>query len=772
MSRTQNTAIRMIRAVLDRTPARWLPYGTPDPLIERTAVVGQRAVRLDAPLKVRGQAIYAAEVAMDRLAYTTLVHSTITRGRISRIDTSAAEASPGVLLAMTYLTMPRLAMVPTSPPTEIVNLGNSVLPIMQDPEIRYNGQVVAAVVAETQEQADHAASLIEIDYAEERARTSFADAKVDARTPASILFDKNHESIGDAELQLKRARYRVDEVYRTPPLNHNAIELHALTVAWDGDTLVVHDSTQAIGVTVTVLAKVFGLKKEQVRIHSPFVGGGFGAKTIWDHQIIAAAAAKLIGRPVRLMLSREGVYRIIGGRTPSEQRVAIGADSDGRFTSVVHTGFSVMPPYSVWPETYTAGTRSAYRSDSFEIVQRQLDLDVVANTAMRAPGEAIGTFAVESAVDELAHTMGIDPVDLRLRNLPERHPILGQEFSQHAIRKAWIDGADRFGWKDSKEWRADIGTRRDGEWSIGIGCAGGCYPYVRQPAKVRLTLRGDGTATVTSSAQEPGVGVATIQAQHAADLLGLPLECVTVELGDSALPAGPSAGASAQTASYAAALTAAADMLTKKLLRLASNDSPIAGLRPGQVRLVDGGITGTGEPGRHESFGSILTRAGRDEMAVTASTSPPVELLKYAMHSTSAVFCSVRVSTVTGEVRVDRLLGSFDCGTILNPRTATSQFKGGMIMGMGMALTEETLFDERSGRIMNPSLADYHIPAHLDVPDIEVLWTGIPDPRTPLGARGVGEIGVTGVAAAIANAVFNATGKRVRDLPITLDKLL
>lgn len=288
---------------------------------------------------------------------------------------------------------------------------------------------------------------------------------------------------------------------------------------------------------------------------------------------------------------------------------------------------------------------------------------------------------------------------------------------------------------------------------------------------MRITLRSDGSAAVACSAQEMGMGTATVQAQHAADRLGLPLEKITFELGDSALPASPIAGGSSQTASIAGAISAAAAKLTGELLQLAGKDSSIAGLRASEVRLTKEGIGSIDDPTRHESYRSILARAARD-VTVVAAGSAPLELLKFAMHSSSAIFCELRVSTVTGEIRVDRLLGSFDCGVILNPKTAASQFKGGMIMGLGMALTEETLFDERTGRIMNASLADYHVPTHLDVPEIDVMWTGIPDPRSPLGARGIGEIGVTGVAAAVANAVFNATGKRIRDLPITLDKLL
>lgn len=771
MSKVQNAIVGSVRTVLGWMPAQWLPGGTPDPLIESRAAIGRQASRLDGPLKVAGKARFAAEVATERLCYAALVHSPIARGRITQLDTGAAEGAPGVILVLTHRNMPRIESPALISMSDFSAIGNSDLPILQNDEIRYNGQVVALVVAETQEQADHAASLLVIGYARANSSTRFKDAKAGARTPESLLIERNRVSIGNAERELAQATHRVDNVYRTPWQNHNAIELHALTVSWDGDkALTVHDATQMIAPSAAVLAKLFGLKRDQVRVLSPFVGGGFGGKGLWDHQIVAIAAARLLERPLRLMLSRESVYRIIGGRSPTEQRVAIGADRDGRFTAVIHGGYSVMPLYAACPEAYTLGTRALYRAGSFEICQHHIDLDVVPNTFMRAPGEAIGSFALESAVDELAHRMGIDPIDLRLRNEPERHPISGASFSQHARRQAFTDGAKRFGWERR---RYEPGARREDEWRIGMGCATGSFPYARMPgASARITLRSDGSAVIACSAQEMGMGTATVQSQHAADRLGLPVSKVVFELGDSALPAAPFAGGSSQTASVAGAIIAAAEKLTVELVRLAGNDSPIAGLRAGEVRLVDGGVGAREDASRHEAYRSILARARREEITVTATGSPPLEMLKYAMHSTSAIFCEVRVSDVTGEIRVDRLLGSFDCGTILNPQTATSQFKGGMIMGLGLALCEETLFDERSGRIMNPSLADYHIPVHLDVPEIEVMWTGIPDPRSPLGARGIGEIGITGVAAAVANAIFNATGKRVRDLPITLDKLL
>lgn len=771
MSRMQNVIIDSVRTVLGWVPEQWLPGGTPDPLIARRAAIGQQASRLDGPAKVGGKALFAADVPMDNLCYAALVHSPITRGRISKLETTSAESSPGVILVMTYRSMPRIATAPLIGITDLSAIGNSSVPIMQDPEIRYNGQVVALVLAETQEQADHAATLIDVQYTTGSAKTRFEDGKAEARVPASILIERNLVRVGNAERERAQSAYHVDNVYQTPGHNHNAIELHAVTVAWGEDnTLTVHDATQMVAAGANALAKLFGLKKDKVRVLSPYVGGGFGGKGLWDHQVVAIAAAKLAGRPVRLMLSREGVHRIVGGRTPSEQRVAVGANVDGEFTSLIHTGYSIMPPYGACPEQYSLVSRVLYRSKSYEILQRHIDLDIVPNTFMRAPGESIGTFALESAIDELAHEMGFDPIELRRRNEPDRHPLSGTAFSQRALSRAYEDGAKRFGWEQRQ---AKPGARCEGEWLIGMGCASGSYPYARMPgATVRLRLARQGTATLSCSAQEMGMGTATVQVQHAADRLGLPLAAITFELGDSALPAASLAGGSSQTASLSGAIIAAADKLTLELLRLAGNDSPIAGLRAGELRLVDEGIASIDDPTRRESFQSILTRAARDEVTITATGAAPLEMLKFAMHSWSALFCEVRVSNVTGEVRVNRLLGSFDCGTILNSKTATSQFKGGMIMGLGLALTEETLFDERTGRIMSSSLADYHIPAHLDVPEIDVIWTGIPDPRSPLGARGIGEIGITGVAAAVANAVFNATGKRVRDLPITLDKLL
>jgi xanthine dehydrogenase YagR molybdenum-binding subunit len=770
MSKLQNAIVGGVRTAMGYVPTSWLPGGTPDPLIDKRVNLGTQQSRVDGPDKVRGAARFAAEVRMDRLLYAACVHSTIARGRIVELDVSAAEAAPGVVLVMTHRNAPKMALPPPIGLTNLKAAGNNILPVMQDAEIRWNGQGVAVVLAETQEQADHAASLIKVRYEAIAARTRFEEAKADARTPDSLLIEKNRVRKGDVKAAFQAAAHSVDAVYRTPWHNHNPIEPNAATISWDGDRLIVHDATQALNATAGSLAKVFGIKESQVYVSSPFVGGGFGGKALWDHQILGAAAARLAGRPVRIALSRAGMHRLIGGRSQTEQRVALAADADGKLKGIVHHGFSVKPQHSACDEAFTLTSRSLYASESFDVVQHTLDLDVLANSFMRAPGEAVGTFAIECAMDELAHELGMDPVELRRRNVSDRDPVSGAPRSQSDLMLAYDLGAERFGWKRRA---AKPRSLREGEWLVGMGCATGSFPYARMPGmSVRIAIDGNGHATVSSAAHEMGMGTATVQQQHAADRLGLPLKSVTVKIGDTSLPFGSFAGGSSQTASLGAAISAASSKLAGELLRLAGNDTPLAGLRAGEVEFANGGLQKVDDPSRYESFVSILRRAARTEISVMGESSAPLEMLKFSMHSRSAVFCELRVSEVTGEVRVDLLVGSFDCGRILNPKTAASQFRGGMIMGIGMALTEETLFDERTGRIMSASITDYHVPVHLDVPEIDVLWTDIPDPRTPMGARGIGEIGITGVAAAIANAAFNATGKRVRELPLTLEKFL
>jgi xanthine dehydrogenase YagR molybdenum-binding subunit len=774
MNVVADAAQAVMKKALALAPDSWIPGGVPDPLIRhKHGLVGSPVSRLDGTFKVNGTARFAAEFPLDGMAYAALAFSSIARGRIATLETTAAEAAPGVVLVMTHLNAPRLKPLPYFLAAGKASAGDN-LPIMQDDQIHWNGQPIAVVLAESQEQADHAASRIKATYTAEPATTSFSQAKARGLQGAKFGGEPLAVNVGDAEAALAAAPFSVDVTYRTPRHNHNAIEPHAVTVAWTrserGDELAVHDASQCVSHNAWSIAEAFGIEETQVHVTSPYVGGGFGCKTLWQHHLLAAAASRVAGRPVRLALSREGVYRIVGGRTETEQRVAIGASKDGRFDALIHTGAVAMTDHNNVPEPFITPSMILYSAGSLRLSVEWAHMDMLANTFMRAPGEAVGSFALESAIDELAERLAMDPVELRIRNEPDKDPVSGLPFSSRNLVQAYRAGAERFGWKNRHD---KPGTQQDGEWLVGIGMATATYPYQRFPGgAARITLSADGQATIEIAAHEMGMGTSTTTALVAADRLALPLDQIAVRYADSNLPGLVLAGGSQQTASIGAAMIAAHRALVAELLKLAGNASPLAGLNPEQVASEDAGLSSIDDPSKRESYTSILSRAGRTEVSVQADASKPLETSHWSMHSYGAMFAEARVNTVTGEVRISRFLGSFDCGTILNPKTAASQFRGGIIMGLGLALMEETQFDERTGRIMNPSLAEYHLPVHLDVPEIDIIWSDIADPHSPMGAHGVGEIGITGVGAAVANAIYNATGKRIRDLPITLDKLM
>ena len=756
------------------TVAQFKPDKAPDPLIHKHGYIGKPFSRVDGELKVKGEAPFTAEFKIENLVYAALVCSTITKGRATRIDASEAKRVPGFITIITHENAPKMK----APPLMDVNdpskgFASSDLPVLQDNKVNWNGQPVAVVVAETLDQAEYAASLVRVEYEAETPTVSFDDLKAEAVAPSDILGEPPEVKIGDADKGLAEAEVTVDNIYRTPRYNHNAIEPHATIAAWNDDgSLTVFDSTQSVNEYKKTLAEIFSLKPEAVQVIAPFVGGGFGGKAgMWNNTVLCAATAKVANRPVKLALSREGVFRVVGGRTASEQRVALGTNEAGKLIALIHTGVTATTTHGRYAEQCTFPPRHLYASDNIFVGQKVINLDTVANTWMRAPGESIGTFALESAIDELAYELKVDPIELRRINEPEKDPTKGTEFSIRNLIEAYRRGADKFGWGErNREPR----SQRDGKWLIGQGVATAYYPVYRFPASARVRISADGTAVVQAAANEMGMGTATVQIQHAAERLGLPIDKVAFHYGDSDLPASPMAGGSCQTVSIAAAVRAAVEKAHRELLTLAGDDydSPLSSVKYEEIEARDGGLFRTDDTKKGETFSAILQRVGQDFVEVQESSGMPLELMKYSMASYGAQFCEVRVNEESGEMRVSRWLGSFDCGRILNPKSAASQFRGGIIMGIGMALSEETLFDERKGRIMNPSLAEYHVPVNLDVPHIEIIYNDIPDEHTPLGAHGIGEIGITGAAAAIANAVFHATGKRIRDLPITLDKLL
>jgi xanthine dehydrogenase YagR molybdenum-binding subunit len=743
--------------------------------VVKPGAIGKPFSRVDGRLKVTGKATFAAEYKIGNVAHGALVLSRIARGKTKSINVGAASNAPGVVAVLTHENTPKMKKAKVfGSGGDTSSAASSSIPYLNTDEVYFNGQPVAVIVAETLEQAEHAATLVVVEYEEQAAKLSLQLEKPHAVVPANILGEPAELKEGDAENTLAVARYKTDHVYTTPPFNHNAIEPHATLAHWADNekTLTVYDATQYVIGIQEMLAEQFFLAKENVRVIGSFVGGGFGGKgNAWAHVSLAVAAAKVAKRPVKLALSRKGVHLAVGGRTPTEQRVALAANDTGDLTALIHTGFTRTTVHNNFAEQFTFPARHLYKSANLWLKQEIIHLDVVPNTFMRAPGESVGTFALESAIDELAHEMKMDPIALRARNEPDKDPVKGLPFSMRNLTEAYRTGAEMFGW--SKRQAVPRATR-NGRSLVGYGVATAFYPAYQFPAAARVEIRADGTVLAQSAMHEMGMGSATAQAQNLADELGLPFDKVRFEYGDSLFPDAPVAGGSNSTISVGAAVKAACDEAKKTLHRLVGREehSPFIGTRLDQVEFRDGGIYRKDDATKGETFAAILHRFAMDKIQADGNATPGEDSEKYSMGSYGAQFCEVRVEEDTGEVRVARFLGVFDCGRIINPKIAASQWRGGITMGLGMALTEEALFDARTGRIVNPSLAEYHLPVNLDVPKIEIHFLDIPDPHTPLGAHGIGEIGITGVAAAVANAVFNATGKRVRDLPITLDKLL
>ncbi|GGO57122.1 carbon-monoxide dehydrogenase large subunit [Streptomyces daqingensis] len=723
------------------------------------AAVGRAVDRVDAPAKVTGRARYAAEFPYEDLAWAAFTYATVTRGRITAIDTAAASALPGVIAVITHLDAPR--MKPSPKPNPIRSMESMATATSVDylntPEVHWNGQPVAVVVAEDPETAAHAAESVAVTYEVLPHSADFAAEERHAVPQRNSVIQHASGTKGDADAALAAAPVSVDLRFTTPRHHHNALEPHATTAVWDGGRLTVHDGTQNIHWLRSQLATKFDVPVGDVRVLAPFVGGGFGGKSmVWPGTILTALAARVTGRPVRAALTREGVYRSVGGRQPSVQRVAIGAERDGGLTALIHTSTAPMGKVGGAPEQITSVARHMYGAEHIRHRQYTLGLDTLSTTNMRAPGESIGSFAMEAAVDELAYELGLDPVELRLRNEPSSNPIDGKPFAHRQLTECFANGASLFGWPArSFEPR----SMREGSSLVGWGTAAAYHPAWQLPANVTVRLDARGRALVRCAFHEMGMGTATAQSQIAADALGVPFEAVTVEYGDSGLPTGPGAGGSAQTASVASSLLEACEKLKKSI----------------------------GTPREGESYAQLLARTGRDHAEAVVGSETRVgkrvgqvrftakylrEQRRWMKAACGAHFCEVRVDADTGEARVTRWVAVFDVGRVVNAKTAASQLRGGIVMGIGQALTEQTLLDPRTGRIMNPSLSEYHVPVHADVPRIDVSWLDDPDPTMPLGIVGVGEVGITGVAGAVANALHHATGRRLRDLPLTLEKLL
>ena len=746
----------------------------PDVLHTPGAQIGKPVSRVDGRLKVTGGAKYAAEFSTPGLVHGYIVSSTIARGRITRIDASAALALPGVLHVFTHENRPSLAWFDRKWKDDDAPKGSPFRPL-HDAEIIHSLQPVALVVAESFELARYAARLVHVEYEAAPHRTDLHANRDDTFTPGKEKggFQPPPKPRGDADKALAEAEVTVDLEFTQATEYHNPMELHASTVIHHEDgTLTVYDKTQGVQNTHTWICNVFGLSKSDVRVLSPFVGGAFGSGLRPQHQLfMAVLAATQLKRSVRVELSRPQMFSF-GHRPETIQRVALGARKDGTLTALIHEAVQESSQNENYVEIVVNWSGQQYRCDNVRLDYKLCRLDVHTPLDQRAPGAATGVPAIEIAMDELAHKLGMDPVELRLKNYTDSDPNTGKPFSSKELRACFRQGAERFGGaKRTPKPR----SMREGRQMIGWGMAAGVWDAMQGQATAKATLGVDGKLTVASATADIGTGTYTVMSQIAADVLGLPVEDVTFHLGDSSLPTAPIEGGSWTVSSVGSAVKAACDRVRDRLSTLAAkmDGGPLAGIGNEEVAFADGHLSVKADPTRRVSITEVMRASDLLTIEEEALSVPYLRARsRHAFGTHSAVFAEVRVDEDLGTVQVTRVVSAIAAGRIINPKTARSQIVGGVVWGIGMALEEEALTDHALGRPMNHDIAEYHIPVNADVHDIDVIFIEEHDEFVnPLGAKGVGEIGIVGVPAAIANAIFHATGVRVRDLPITLDKI-
>ncbi len=736
-----------------------------------TTYIGAAIPRVDGRAKVTGAAKYAGEFNAPGLAYGTVVTSTIAKGRIDRIETSGALAVEGVLAVLTHENRPPMAEGDSAYKDDVAPEGSPFRPLYND-NVLFSGQPVALVLAESWETARFAASLAHIDYREEKPATDLFSQRESAFTLAGEAFAMSlAEPRGEAARAFAASEVRHEADYVVPVEHHNPMELYASTVIWEGNgKLTVYDKTQGVQNVQRYLCGVFGADADDLRVVSPFVGGAFGSGLRPQYEaVLAVLGAQALRRSVRLVLTRQQMVTL-GYRPGTIERLALAAKADGALEATSYEAIAMTSHYEAFARNDTTWSGALYKSPNAKYEHKLARLDVPTPCDMRAPGAASGVYGLECAMDELAVALKIDPLELRLRNYSDRDQNEDLPYTSKALRDCYAQGSEAFGWrKRNPEPR----SMRDGKELVGWGMASGVWEALQMKTTARITLTANGYAEVACATSDIGTGTYTIMAQVAADMLGLPLENVSVKLGDSTLPQSPVEGGSWIAASVSHAIAEAARAVREQLLSHANKaaGAPLAGLAASEVTLAGGHIVSKGEPHSSVSFADAMRHGRVDRCEAERSTDFKDER-RYARNTHSAIFAEVKVDEELGVIRVTRVVSAIAAGRILNARTAHSQIVGGVVWGIGMALHEETLLDHRFGRFMNANLAEYHVPANADIHDIEVIFVDEPDAIiNPLGIKGVGEIGIVGVAAAVANAVYHATGKRVRDLPVTLDKL-
>jgi len=729
--------------------------------------------RVDGVAKVTGQAKYAAEFQVPNLAYGFIVLSTATRGTIKEIDTREAEGAPGVIRVFTHLNAPKLGpktSTEEAPPRGNQEEKDKSFRALQSDRIFFNRQPVALVVAETYEQARYAARLVKASYNVEKHQTDTEAVRGRARVPSQGPPPKPR---GNPEEAMRNAPVKIEAEYRIPIEHHNPMEPHAAIAVWQGDKLTIFDKTQEVYNVREHLASSFGVPEENVNVVSPFVGGAFGSSLRPNYYpALTAMAARELKRPVKVVYTRTQMFTGHGYRPYTIQKVALGAERSGKLSAMIHEAVHNTSSFEEFSDGTTGFPRQVYACPNLDAPLKITDTDLNTPTWMRAPGAVSGMFALECAMDELAYALKIDPLELRLVNYAEVDPESGRPFSSKALRECYRLGAEKFGWKDRKP---EPRSMRDGRWLVGWGMATGVWGAFQRPASARITLRADGTAHVVSATSDIGPGTYTVMTMIAAEYLGLTPEQVKFELGDTKFPPAPSQGGSQTTSSVGSAVYGAALAVGAKLSSLANReaDSPLQTAAASDVEMLDGRLRLKSDPSRFVSVSDVMKRNGLTEITETFESRPSNERQKYATMAHGAQFVEVKVDPDLGTVRVTRAIEATACGKIINPKASHSQEIGGVVWGIGMALQEATEIDHRYGRIMNPNLQHYHVPVNADVHEIETLFVEEDDRVVnPLGVKGMGELGMVGIPAAIANAVFHATGRRIRELPMTPDKLL
>jgi xanthine dehydrogenase YagR molybdenum-binding subunit len=734
------------------------------------SAVGQLISRVDGRQKVTGAARYTADTPVAGTAHAAVVHSTIANGRTVSIDTTVAARAPGVIAVLTHRNMPRIKRLPWS---HLRPQGQTYLPL-QDDKIHYAGQPVAMVVAKTPDQAAYAGRLIEIAYEVHRPVVFSPLMAPEGVEPPQRMWPLS-SSVGDADTAIADAAVKIERTYTMPDRHHNPMEPHATLAAWDGDgTLTLYDSTQMVVGTRKLVSLALDVPEDKIIVVCEFLGGGFGGKSwSWPHTLLAALAAKVLDRPVRLQLTRAQMYSMVGHQAATVQTIALGADREGKLTGIRHDSVNPTSEFDDYVEYAAVASRHLWRaSGGISTSHRVVHVNRNSPVVLRAPMEAQGHFALESAMDELAYATGVDPVELRLRNDTGTDPYSGRPFSTRALRECLTQGAARFGW-DKRA--AEPRSMRDGRYLIGQGVAGAIFTHWRWPGKARVTLNDLGSALVEAAAHDIGTGTYTVMAQVAADALGLTPDKVAVRLGDTRLPESHPAIGSATTANATAAVMLAAQAARAKAVELAliGRDAPFSGAAPDNVIVADGGLS-LAKSNVHITYAGLLARNGLSSLVGNGDYDPVEEVNgPKAVFSFAAVFAEVRIDPDLGLGRLNRFVGAYDAGRIINPKTARSQAIGGIIWGVGQALLEQSETDPALGRFINRNYSGYLVPTNADIPDLDVLFVGTFDEEaSPLGAKGLGELTAVSVAPAIANAVYHATGRRVRDLPITAEKLL